>query len=194
MKCEDVEEMDTSTQYSLIMKRPLQKKCSKIIPDRRNKSVKVSLLLRLWKDNTTSWSLLTRKLWMQNVHKESNDDYANSQCVEGAEGLEWEQFWISIRFIISNQGSRCAFNYTQGVSDSLSLLPNIIYTGDPSPLISHFSSDSARLSGFHLTKPPFNVLSVWHQKPTCAPVQCAQINGRHSWKEVLKAILSKHSE
>lgn len=40
--------MNTSTQFSLIMKRPLQKKCSEMIPNRRNKSVKVSLLLRLW--------------------------------------------------------------------------------------------------------------------------------------------------
>lgn len=141
---------------------------------------------------------VTRKLWMQKVHRESNSiwnsiDYANSHRVEGTAGLEWERSWISIPFIIWNQGSRCDFNYTRGVSDSLSLLANIIYAGDGSSLISAFSSDSALLAGFHLTKPFINILSVplllfiylfasilgdlkhtAHQKPTCASVQCAQ--------------------
>lgn len=108
---------------------------------------------------------VTRKLWMQKVHGESNSiwnsiDYANSHRAEGTAGLEWERSWISIPFIIWNQGSRCDFNYTRGVSDSLSLLANIIYAGDGSSLISAFSSDSALLAGFRLTKPFINILSV----------------------------------
>lgn len=71
-------------------------------------TMKVSLLLRF---KTKQHGIVefvhqdTRKLWTQKVHQESNSiwnaiDYANSHCVEGALGLEWEQSWISIPFII----------------------------------------------------------------------------------------------
>lgn len=142
-----------------------------------------------------------RKLLMQKVHQESNSiwnsiDYANSHGVEGTTGLEWERVWISIQFIIWNQGSRCDFNYTRGVSDSLSLLANIIYAGDGSPYLGSPRWLSFNKAIYYHALSPlllfiYLFVSIWgdlkhtaHQKQTCTSVQCAQAVKNHSWEDL----------